>query len=110
MGDAADPWGMPRRASARYFSRGASSPWSVSAGPMQDAVVWWSVPGRIFRCSDNSTLSIALGDGPEPREHHGIEKPSVVQVFAPKACLHSQQSSLHFLWPVPTGVVGIAAL
>src|SRR6266487_6041626 len=52
----------------------------------------------------------ALGDGPEPREHHGIEKPSVVQVFAPKACLHSQQSSLHFLWPVPTGVVGIAAL
>src|SRR6266516_4012756 len=52
----------------------------------------------------------ALGDGPEARDHHGIEKPSVVQVFAPKACLHSQQSSLHFLRPVPTGVVGIAAL
>src|SRR6266498_2154839 len=52
----------------------------------------------------------ALGDGPEARDHHGIEKPSVVQVFAPKACLHSQQSSLHFLGPVPTGVVGIAAL
>src|SRR6266536_946069 len=43
-------------------------------------------------------------------ERHVIEKPSIMQVFAPQASLHPQQSRLQFVRPVAAGIVGIAAL
>src|SRR5262249_61660133 len=52
----------------------------------------------------------ALGDRREMREDKAIEAPPVIEPLAPKASLHSEQSSLHVVWPVTPRVIRIAAL
>src|SRR5262249_1240915 len=52
----------------------------------------------------------ARGDRREAGEGHAIEQPSVVELLAPKASLHTQQSGLYFLWPAAPRIVGVAAL
>src|SRR5262249_18821318 len=52
----------------------------------------------------------ALRDGREAREGKAIEEPSVIELLAPKAGLHAQQSGLKLLWPAAARVIGVAAL
>src|SRR6266536_5480322 len=64
IGDTLDPWGMPRRASARYWSR-ETPPWSVSAAPLDEkVVVWWRDSlGTILRCRESRRTGRAAAPG-----------------------------------------------
>jgi hypothetical protein len=70
---------------------------------------------RVHRLEASKILSHGGGPGAlsncrEAREGNAIEQPSVVELLAPRASLHTQQSSLDLLCPVAARVIGVAAL